>query len=66
MKFLKKIGKIGGAANKDFSFTIGLDEGPAGNTQGAGGKVSKNVRTVYWYQYIHLHFDVAAKQTAKL
>ena len=38
MAFLKKIGKVGGAANKDFRYAIGIDEGPAGKTHG-GNKV---------------------------
>jgi hypothetical protein len=35
MAFLKKIGKVGGAANKDFRYAIGIDEGPAGKTHGS-------------------------------
>lgn len=27
MSFLKKIGKVGGAANKDFALAVGIDEG---------------------------------------
>lgn len=34
MLFLKKIGKVGGAANKDFALAVGIDEG--------GGKSSAN------------------------
>jgi hypothetical protein len=32
MSFLKKIGKVGGAANRDFRFAIGVDEGSAGKS----------------------------------
>lgn len=38
MKFLKKIGRVGGAANKDFRYAIGIDEGPSSKFQG-GHKV---------------------------
>lgn len=37
MKFLKKIGKVGGAANRDFRYAIGVDEGLAGKSAGDGG-----------------------------
>ena len=37
MAFLRKIGKVGGAANKDFRFAIGIDEGTAGKTPASGG-----------------------------
>ena len=40
MAFLRKIGKVGGAANKDFVNALGVDEGPVGkNTVEAGMKV---------------------------
>lgn len=39
MAFLKKIGKVGGTANKDFRFAIGIDEGPAGKTTQDPNKV---------------------------
>ena len=41
MQFLKKIGKVGGAANKDYRFAIGIDEGPSTKTQGSGLPKSK-------------------------
>jgi len=42
MAFLKKIGKVGGAANKDFRHAIGIDEG-VGKTQGEN-QVNKKTR----------------------
>lgn len=35
MQFLKKIGKVGGVANKDYRYGVGADEGPAGRTMGS-------------------------------
>mmetsp|Transcript_2200 Transcript_2200/g.3144 ORF Transcript_2200/g.3144 Transcript_2200/m.3144 type:complete len:124 (-) Transcript_2200:2902-3273(-) len=32
MSFLKKIGRVGGARNVDFTNSMGVDEGPAGKT----------------------------------
>ena len=40
MNFLKKIGKVGGAANRDFRYAIGVDEGPSGKSAGNGLNVS--------------------------
>jgi len=40
MKFLKKIGKVGGAANRDFRYAIGPDEGSSGKTSGEGQHAS--------------------------
>lgn len=40
MSFLKKIGKVGGAANRDFRYAIGVDEGPSGKSAGNGLNVS--------------------------
>ena len=37
MQFLKKIGKVGGAANRDFRYAIGVDEGLAGKSAGDRG-----------------------------
>lgn len=37
MSFLKKIGKVGGAANKDFALAVGIDEG--GGKSSASGSV---------------------------
>ena len=36
MKFLKTIGKVGGTANRDFRFALGVDEGPSGKSAGSG------------------------------
>ena len=41
MSFLKRIGKVGGAANRDFRFAVGVDEGPAGKTMSDHMKVNK-------------------------
>jgi hypothetical protein len=32
MAFLKKIGKVGGSASRDFRFAIGVDEGASGKS----------------------------------
>lgn len=42
MAFLRKMGKVGGSV--DFTNTVGVDEGPAGKSKGAGGgaKVSES------------------------
>ena len=32
MEFLRKMGKVGGAANRDFRFAVGVDEGPSGKS----------------------------------
>jgi len=37
MAFLRKIGKVGGAANKDFVNAMGVDEGPVGKNTAEGG-----------------------------
>ncbi|KAL3823607.1 hypothetical protein ACHAXA_005588 [Cyclostephanos tholiformis] len=45
MSFLRKMGRVGGAANMDFATALGLDESPSGGTKSAhhvGG--FKNVR----------------------
>ena len=36
MQFLKQIGKVGGTANRDFRYAMGVDEGPAGKSAGGG------------------------------
>ena len=42
MQFLKQIGKVGGAANRDFRYALGVDEGPAGKSAGRrGGNLQK-------------------------
>jgi len=38
MAFLRKIGRVGGSANRDFTHAIGIDEGPAGKTVGGKGR----------------------------
>jgi hypothetical protein len=40
MLFLKKIGKVGGSANRDFRLAIGFDEGPGGKAVEDGMKVN--------------------------
>jgi hypothetical protein len=37
MAFLRKVGKIGGAANHDYTFATGVDEGPSDKTEGEKG-----------------------------
>ena len=37
MNFLKTIGKVGGVANRDFRYAIGVDEGPSGKSAGRRG-----------------------------
>jgi hypothetical protein len=54
MSFLKKIGKVGGAANRDLRFAIGVDEGPAGKTMSDGMKVNPKSHVVFISQYIEL------------
>jgi Complex I intermediate-associated protein 30 (CIA30) len=34
MKFLRRIGKVGGSANRDFQYAIGVDEGSSGKSMG--------------------------------
>jgi len=41
MQFLKSIGKVGGAANRDFRYAIGVDEGPSGKSAGNRGGLQK-------------------------
>ncbi len=33
MAFLRKVGRVGGAANMDFANAMGLDESPSGGTK---------------------------------
>ena len=33
MAFLRKVGRVGGAANMDFATALGLDESPSGGTK---------------------------------
>lgn len=41
MEFLKKIGKVGGTANRDLRFAVGVDEGPSGKVLGNDVKVKE-------------------------
>lgn len=41
MAFLKKIGKVGGAANRDYRHAIGVDEGSSGKSVGSGYGLKK-------------------------
>ncbi len=45
MAFLKKIGKVGGAANKDFALSVGIDEG--GGKSSESGSVRAKVVVSY-------------------
>ena len=59
MAFLRKKGRIGGAANMDFANAVGLDESPSGGSKSAlhedGFKVSVQVYMVYFnIHYFHL------------
>lgn len=47
MAFLRKIGKVGGAANQDFMNSVGVDEGPAGKTSGGGTKHMRKAKSAY-------------------
>ncbi len=47
MAFLKKIGKVGGAANKDFALAVGIDEG--GGKSSESGSVRAKVDASYGY-----------------
>jgi len=47
MAFLRKIGKVGGAANKDFANAMGVDEGPAGKAESSRRKVVKKAKHAY-------------------
>jgi hypothetical protein len=46
MQFLRKVGRVGGAANMDFANAMGLDESPSGGTKSSyhedGFKVSNH------------------------
>jgi hypothetical protein len=56
MAFLRKIGKVGGDANHDYTFAIGVDEGPSERNDEEGGKVRSmlglvadlSACTLYW------------------
>ena len=52
MAFLRKVGRVGGAANMDFADAMGLDESPSGGTKSShhenGFKVSGNSRIAFF------------------
>lgn len=52
MEFLKKIGKIGGNANRDFRFAVGFDEGPTSKALQDGMKVRQQKQTNNGYDTI--------------
>jgi hypothetical protein len=45
MSFLRKIGKVGGAANKSFINAIGVDEGSVGKSSVVQGDSLSQVRS---------------------
>jgi hypothetical protein len=45
MSFLKKIGKVGGESNRDFTVALGVDEGPTGKS--LGSKSLRKSNTAY-------------------
>lgn len=48
MAFLRKKGKVGGAASVDFKNAVGVDEGPSGKTKSAtSGAPIRKARTSY-------------------
>lgn len=49
MQFLKQIGKVGGTANRDFRYAIGVDEGPSGKSDGStsGAAALRKARAAY-------------------
>lgn len=51
MAFLKKMGKVGGSANRDYRFAMGIDEGPSTK---AVGNNSHAVRCLPMYAYAYL------------
>mmetsp|Transcript_3340 Transcript_3340/g.4947 ORF Transcript_3340/g.4947 Transcript_3340/m.4947 type:complete len:241 (+) Transcript_3340:197-919(+) len=46
MIFLRKIGKVGGASNKNFINAIGVDEGSVGKSPVVQGQAQKNLRKI--------------------
>jgi hypothetical protein len=46
MSFLRKMGRVGGAANMDFATALGLDESPSGGTKSAHHEGGFKVRAV--------------------
>jgi hypothetical protein len=47
MSFLRKVGKVGGVANVDFTNAMGVDEGPAGKMAGEGMKPVRKAKSAY-------------------
>jgi hypothetical protein len=47
MSFLRKVGKVGGVANVDFTNAMGVDEGPAGKMSGPGVKPVRKAKSAY-------------------
>jgi len=41
MKFLKQMGRVGGTANRDYRYAIGVDEGSCGKSIGKNDKLVK-------------------------
>ncbi len=56
MAFLRKVGRVGGAANMDFATAMGLDESPSGGSKssyhGGGFKVSYQNRMLLFCECI--------------
>ena len=56
MAFLRKVGRVGGAANMDFATAMGLDESPSGGSKSSyhegGFKVSQST-LIYHYVCAH-------------
>ena len=53
MAFLKKIGKVGGAANKDYRFALGVDEGPSGKSAaGSAVRTANEKKTDFVYKRV--------------
>ena len=47
MSFLRKMGRVGGAANMDFATAMGLDESPSGGTKSAHHEGGFKVRAIF-------------------
>jgi hypothetical protein len=46
MEFLKRVGRVGGKANRDLTFAMGVDEGPSGKALGTKGSVRQHDRSI--------------------
>lgn len=55
MSFLRKIGKVGGAANKSFINAIGVDEGSVGKSSVVQGDSLSQVRSKCFFFSILAH-----------